>query len=268
VQRTLLVPLIARAQAGRWCPRLNPQDRFAADALTRTGENTDDCPLDFAVAINILWRTHRIRDIGLQFFEQHPRAEGVNLGAGLSHYFQWLAREHNRWRDVDLPDVVALRRQLLPAPDKHHRLQANDVRQPGWWQRLGLPERGDRRASPLLLVCEGLLMYMQPGEVQALVQEIGQHAPAGTELVCDFISPLGVGHALVTHQHPHEATTFTWGTHHAQDIADLHPRLQLLAEHSVAEAYGWCGQWLEQLSGPLTGGPMYALAHLRVRPTD
>lgn len=211
-------------------------------------------------AINILWRTRRIKDIARRFFEQHASARGINLGAGLTDYFQWLDNGRNRWLDVDMAQVVALRRQLLTTDHARHTTQTDNLQIPGWWQRLRLPHHG----GPLLLVCEGVLMYMQPPEIQAFFQEIGDHAPAGTELVCDFISPLGIGQTIAANRHPGEATAFTWGAQHARDIAGLHPRLQQVAEHSVAEAYGWCGHWLEALWSPLTGGPLYGLAHLRV----
>ena len=158
--------------------------------------------------------------------------------------------------------MIALRRQLLPTANVRHTMQADNLRKPGWWKRLHL----QRHQGPLLLVCEGVLMYMQADEIQAFFDEIGRHAPAGTELVFDFISPLGIGQAIAANRHADESTPFTWGVQHAQDMARLHPRLQGLAEHSVAEAYGWCGCWLEALWRPLTGGPLYGLAHLRVSP--
>ena len=107
-------------------------------------------------------------------------------------------------------------------------------------------------------------MYMQPTEVKAFVQEIGAHAPEGSELLCDFISPLGIGQPSPANREPGETVTFAWGAHNGQEIASMHPRLELLDQHSAAEAWGWGGSWLETLYTPWTGGPMYGLAHLKV----
>ncbi|MFM7025025.1 MAG: class I SAM-dependent methyltransferase [Limnohabitans sp.] len=260
VQRSLFIPLIVRAQAAAWCPMLDPGDAHAHNMLSRSGEPPGHYPTDMPTAINILWRTCRMRDIARHFFTQHPLAHGINLGAGLTDYFQWLDNGRNHWLDVDLAPVIALRRQLLPTRPKRHTMRVYDLRTAGWWQRLQL----QRRRAPLLLVCEGVLMYMQADEIQAFFREIGEHAPTGTELVCDFISPLGIGQTIAANRHPGDVTTFTWGTQHAQDLTRMHPRLQLVSEYSVAEAYGWCGSWLEALWSPLTGGPLYGLAHLRV----
>jgi hypothetical protein len=44
----------------------------------------------------------------------------------------------------------------------------------------------------------------------------------------------------------------------------MHPRLELIAQHSVAEAYGWAARWAELCWTPWTGGTLYGLARLRV----
>ena len=97
-----------------------------------------------------------------------------NLGAGLSDYFQWLDNGKNRWLDIDLPDVVALRQQLMPHTDARRETRIGDLRTAGWWNRLGLQRHNHR--NPLLLISEGVLMYMQPTEVKVFFQEIGEHA--------------------------------------------------------------------------------------------
>ena len=261
-QRSLFIPLIARARAAQWWPWLDPQDACAQQVLTRSCEPCASYPMDLPTAINVLWRTCRIRGMAQAFFARHPEALGVNLGAGLTDYFQWLDNGRNRWLDVDMPDVVKLRQQWLPPLPPRRRLAAADLREPGWFRRLQL----HRQQGPLMLVCEGVLMYMQATQVQAFFQELAEHAPTGSELVCDFISPWGIGQTIAANRHPHDAIAFTWGVHHTQDLARFHPRLQWLAEHSVAEAYGPYGHWLQWLCRPITGGPLYGLAHFRLSP--
>lgn len=262
VERTLFVPLMVRAQAALWNPLLDPQDERARQVLSRADPHSHDYPTDGVTALNILWRTQKIKEIASRFFEHFPHVQGVNLGAGLSDYFQWLDNGINRWLDVDLPEVVALRQQLMPLDSARTELRSGDLRLAGWWDRLGLQRHNHR--NPLLLISEGVLMYMQPSEVKAFFQEIGQHAPEGTELLCDFISPLGIGQTSPAHNAAGDAVAFSWGAHNGLEMASLHPRLELLEQYSVAEAYGWGGPWLEMVCSPWMGGPLYGLAHLKV----
>lgn len=262
VQATLLTPLLVRAQAPVWCPMLDPGDERARQALERWRPAPGEQPVDPATTLNILWRTHKIKELAHQFFGHFSHVQGINLGAGLSDYFQWLDNGENRWLDIDLPDVVQLRQKLMPPSGPRAEVLAEDLRVPGWWERLGLQRHNHHH--PLLLISEGVLMYMQPSEVKAFFQEIGAHAPEGSELLCDFISPLGIGQVTPARWQAQDAVDFHWGAHNGMEIASLHPRLELLDQHSVAEVYGWCGPWLEMLWSPLMGGPLYGLAHLKV----
>ncbi len=262
VSRSLFIPLAVRAQAATWCPRLDPHDARARQLLSDSGERPQDYPSDYPTAINILWRTCAIKAMAHRFFERHTNGLGANLGAGLSDYFQWLDNGQNRWIDVDLPEVVALRQQLMPDMPERVQLRSDDLRVAGWWNRLGLQR--ENHHNPLLLISEGLLMYMKPVEVKTFFHEVGEYAPEGSELLCDFISPLGIGQGPMAASLPGQAVGFGWGAHNGMEIASLHPRLELLEQHSVAEAYGWLGPWVEALCAPLTGGPLYGLAHLKV----
>ena len=262
VPRTLLVPLVARAQGGAVFPALDPQDRYAQEWLSAVGAEAVTSISDAQTVVNVLWRTGLIKQLGHGFFTRHPKSLGINLGAGLAHYFQWLGNGNNEWLDVDLKEVIDLRQSLVPQTSSRCVNQAMDITEPGWWNRLSLHERDERQ--PVLVVCEGILMYLQPAQVKRIIQEIGENAPEGSELLLDFVSPLAVGPtALWMHKEEPDAP-FAWGVHNGQEVGHWHPRLELLSQHSVSEAYGWGASWAEMFWGALTGGPLYGMARLRV----
>jgi len=167
VAHTLFLPMAIRAQAASLCPWLDPQDHRARTMVERMGLHMPIQPLDGVSVLNILWRTQKIRQIGQDFFERYAHVQGINLGAGLTDYFQWLDNGHNRWMDVDLPEVIHLRKRLLPETVARHEIRTEDLRISGWWNRLGLQKHNHR--NPLLLITEGVLMYMQPTEVKGLL---------------------------------------------------------------------------------------------------
>lgn len=258
--RTLFIALAARAQGALSFPSLNPHDGHAAQLLEASGAEVQTSPADQSVVMNVLWRTQMIKQLGHDFFEHHPHSTGINLGSGLAHYFQWLDNGCNRWIDVDLPEVIALRDGLLPTRSTRCQHKAMDITVPGWWKRLGL----HRHEEPVFLVCEGVLMYLQAAQVRSFLREIGDNAPEGSELVCDFISPIGIGQSALNDTAAHHDAVFTWGAHNGLELAGCHPRLELLSQHSASEALGWGGPLTELLWTPLTGGPLYGLAQLRV----
>ena len=262
VPRTLLIPLAARAKAATVFPSLDPQDLFAQAALQATGTEVHTSPIDTPTVINVLWRTKLIKQLGQAFFERHPQSPGVDLGAGLAHHFQWLSNGRNSWLDVDLPEVIALRQSLMHHTQQRCQHQSADLTHCGWWQGLDLPDSHPPR--PTLVVCEGVLMYLQPSQVRQLIREIAQNAPVDSELLLDFMSPLGIGRAWAPNIGETATAPFNWGAHNGLEIARIHPRLELLAQYSVSEAYGWAAPLAEMFWNPFTGGPLYGLAHLRV----
>lgn len=262
VCRTLLIPLVARARGGERYPALACQDAVAEQVLTHLGIDTRPYLQDHLTVQNILWRTQVILDEGRAFFAAHPDSLGVNLGCGLSQHFQWLDQGHNSWMDTDLPQVMAVRRTLLPHDAPRQRHAELDLREPGWWQRLGLPHGANDQ--PVFVLCEGVMMYLSPKQAHAVLAEFAEQAPPGSRMVLDTMSHVGRSMARF---HPTVGPTgaeFHWCPAQAGELTAPHPRLRLLQIRSVAECYGWMGSVTETCWMPWTGTPMYAVNTLGV----
>jgi O-methyltransferase involved in polyketide biosynthesis len=260
--RTLLIPLAARANAAQLFPRLDVGDRYAADGLALFEDGANRSWLEDKASMHaVLVRTAILRDLARAFFARHPRALGANLGCGLSHYFQWLDTGRNRWIDADLPVVTELRARM-PWPDQPHRhdCSVDLADEAHWWDMLGLAPKRD--AAPLLLLAEGVLPYLQPAQVNALLRTFGDRAPAGSLLIFDAVCSLAVGWAGL---HPSVGPTgaqFCWGPRALKDLTAPHERLRLLSEHSVMESYGFpyaqAWPWFRWLAG-VPFYPVYCL---------
>lgn len=262
VPSTLLIPLVARARGARYFPWLDCRDAVAEELLQRLGADVEALLNDLPTLFQVLWRTGAVKAAAQAFFADYPQGLGANLGCGLTQHFQWLDGGANQWLDADLPEVMALRRKLLPVQCARMRHADVDLTEPGWWQRLGLPSRSS--AQPVLVVCEGVLIYLQPAQVQAVLAEFAQCAPPGSRMVLDVLTRQAVGWAA---RHPSVGPTgaeFCWGVGRMAELVAVHPRLALLREQSVAEAYGWAGLALDMLTRPWLGAPLYGLATLGV----
>ena len=262
VPSTLLIPLAARAHGARRFPWLACDDAEAARLLDCLGADVRPLLDDAPTVLNILWRTRLLKAAGQAFFREHPASPGVSLGCGLSHHFQWLDTGRNTWIDADLPEVMALRERLLPTHGSRHCHAGIDLRVPGWWQRLGLPTGPG--APPVFLLCEGVLMYLEPAQVQAVLTEFAEQAPPGSQWVCDVIAQLGVGQAHCNPSLGPTGAEFHWGVRDMAELTAPHPRLRLQAQHSVSECYGWIGTLAEWCLSPWVPTPLYALVTLGV----
>lgn len=263
VPSTLRIPLAARALGGTLFPHLAVDDRHAATALAHMGDDGQQWLRDRKSIYGNLVRTHIFRDQARAFVASHPEAHVVNLGCGLSDYLQWIDNGRMRMIDADLPEVMGIRRRIMPATHERHRLSDVDLTAPDWWTRLVLPARRDE--APVFLLCEGVLMYLAPATVKAVLATFGEHAPAGSAFCFDAMCWLSAGKARYHGSVRHTEAQFLWGPRRTAELAGAHPRLVLQGVHRVMKDYGTAFALMETLFQACSGVPIYAVYSLTTR---
>lgn len=266
VSETLLIPLIARAQARTRFPDLG----FADPAAERVLSQLDVDPQRFGQHVptmrGAIIRAQAFDRIAAAFAGAHPGGLAVSLGAGLDTRAERAAAGRLTWTDLDLPAVAALRERLLP-PAAGQRLVPGSVTDPDWTRKIGW-EPG----RPLLLIAEAVLIYLHPAEVRAFLTSLPGRFPTGAEIALDYGAPLMIRN---TSRHPGLKNTdarFQWSARGARQIARQHPRLRALADRNLTTSAvmpGPQGQALAVTSRSLraaTGGWLYGLAHLAIQP--
>lgn len=182
-QRTLLIPLLGRARAARDGSTLlhDPLAAEIADrlqpgfmtAISRIHRQSDAVHIARARVLDDLIRT---------FLATHPRGTIVNLGAGLDTAFFRVDNGELRWIDVDLPDVIELRRALLPS-DKRVRAIARSFLDLSWLESLSGSGEGD------FILAAGLFIYFDRHTVREFIDRLAEALPGG-ELAFDYQSKM------------------------------------------------------------------------------
>ncbi|QBD74523.1 class I SAM-dependent methyltransferase [Ktedonosporobacter rubrisoli] len=113
-----------------------------------------------------------------KFLALHPSGMVVALGEGLETQFWRIDNGQVHWLTVDLPEVIDLRRRLLP---QNNRLQmlACSALDLSWAQHVDFTQ-------DILIVAQGLLMYFEPAEAHKLLDAIAERFPGG-EMLFDTI---------------------------------------------------------------------------------
>ncbi|MBW0102319.1 class I SAM-dependent methyltransferase [Pseudonocardia sp. KRD291] len=183
LEQTLLAPLQARAHDARRRRPLVP-DPAAAGVVDLIGPEIGTGATgpaaaprldDLATVLRGAIFDHWVRE----FLTAHPSGTVVELGAGLSTRAERLmtdVRADTNWVDVDLPEVTALRRELLPET-AGRRFVAGSVLDEDWLDVVReLP-------GPYLLVSESVLTLLPEQGVQRVVFTIGSVLPGATLLM-------------------------------------------------------------------------------------
>ena len=261
VPSTLRIPLAARAFGDAMFPDVAVGDAFAATIMEALGDDGRTWLEDRGCVYGVLARTLCFRSVAQRFLQAQPGGLIGNMGCGLSHYFQWLDNGQMSLIDVDLPEVLAIRKHLLPPTTARHRHQELDLRTADWWSELSLP---DRHGAPVCLMSEGVLMYLPQGQVASMLHTFGEHAPADSVFMFDALSWVTVGQART---HPLVRLTdaeFTWGPRSLSELTSPHPRLQLEAVHQVMDGFSTAHSLVGSTFRFFTGVPFYAVYVLRV----
>ena len=115
----------------------------------------------------------------VRFLADRPDATVVALGEGLETQFWRVDNGRVRWLTVDLPETIAVRRELLPSPPRG-RLLACSALDTRWLDEVD-PGAG------VLVTAQGLLMYLAPAEVHGLLTTCAARIPSGA-LLFDAVS--------------------------------------------------------------------------------
>ncbi|KAI1371097.1 putative polyketide synthase protein [Hypoxylon crocopeplum] len=220
-QETLMGPLIARARDARMPnPVLN--DIYAAQVLDNIDHDIEKFGIDDTKATMHTLRALCLDRWVVEFLASNPQSTVVHLACGLDSRWQRLKPDltKTRWIDLDLPDVVELRSKLIPCPQGDYKLVAADVTEEAWLEQIP----ADR---PTVVICQGLLMYLEEEQGKQLIQRLVNHFKTG-QLIIDCVGTimLSLQGKLETLQAT--GSSFKWGVDDPNTLVALHPQLKIL----------------------------------------
>ena len=104
------------------------------------------------------------------------RSVVVHIGCGLDSRFERVAARDSRveWYDLDLPEVIALRRELLGDAGGRYHLLACSVLDDAWLETVSV-----QRPRPILLLAETVFVYFAEAQAKALVLKLRDRFPGG-----------------------------------------------------------------------------------------
>jgi O-methyltransferase involved in polyketide biosynthesis len=147
-------------------------DTYAEAAVRRIDFPFEKLAVGGGAAITLPFRAKHLDGWAREFLDAHPSATVLHMGCGLdTRVFRIDPPDTVRWYDVDLAEVIELRRQLYPDRPDYEMITtvAGDLR---WLD--GIP--GDR---PVLVVGEGFVQYLPVDDRGALFNRITEQFPSG-----------------------------------------------------------------------------------------
>ncbi len=217
-QETLLIVLYAKAQPG------NPLffDPKAQEILGRVDYDFSKLRVPYKTVVLVCQRAKKLDAVARAFMAEHPNGVVVHLGCGLDSRFWRVDNGQVEWYDLDMPPVIDLRRKFYPDQDRYH-LIASSVTDLDWVNAVTAKDQ------PVLIVAEGLLMYLSESDVKRLVLRLRGVFP-GCRLIADVFSRMTARSATKHPSLQQTGANLGWGVDDPHEVENWAPGIHLLEE--------------------------------------
>jgi O-methyltransferase involved in polyketide biosynthesis len=194
VPDTYLAPLYWKAMESQR-PDAMIKDEKAVALVTKMGldfSRVKQIPMNELLQAMRLIFTREMDRYARDFLSRHPKAVVVHIGCGLDSRFERVDNGWVEWYDLDVPEVIGLRRKLIGDEGGRHHLLGCSVLEDTWLKAVAAPA-GLKVQSPrpFLFLAETVFVYLIEAQVKSLVLTLRDHFP-GAELVFDGWRPFEV----------------------------------------------------------------------------
>ncbi len=187
VQETLVIPLFGRLVCSERFPELfsDPEAKRICDSLDydfAEKRKKMESPAGLFGALEVAQRQYDLRCEVEEYLKENPEAAVVNLGCGLDDTFRKCDNGLCRGYNIDLPDVIAVREELLPAGEREKNL-ACDLNDFSWMDMIDA-------SNGAVFFAAGVFYYFKTEDVKRLFSNMAERFP-GCVLVFDSCNERG-----------------------------------------------------------------------------
>lgn len=223
VSETLFVPLYYRAEENcRPDPML--KDPRAVEIVEKVDFDFSWLKGQEFEKTTVLMRARQFDHITGEFLAGNPRGIVVDIGCGLDTRFYRVDNGSVSWFDLDYPEVIRVREELLGSPPPRCQNIAHSALDFQWLDVLQ-----DSRKQTHLFIAEGVFPYLSEVEIKRLVLQLKTCFP-GSELLFDAIPAI---FPRFSHLHPSLKGTKArakWGMKDPHDLEKWSDGIRLLSD--------------------------------------
>ena len=181
VQETLIIPLYSRKLCSELYPNIY-RDKTAVQLINKIDydfsqvEKNSRSLMQRFGALEVAMRQNDLAWEVRDYLKDHPKAAVVNLGCGLDNTGRSCDNGSCKIYNLDFPDVIAVRNELLPADEREENIPC-DLNNTKWFEKIDA-------SGGAIFFASGVFYYFLTEQVKALVQAMADIFP-GVVLVFD-----------------------------------------------------------------------------------
>lgn len=197
---TLIIPLYGKAKMSKMGVF---KDLYAEAAIDKLDYNYSKLKIHNKTQVMLAMRAAIIDGYTNDFISENPNCLVLHLGCGLDARYMRLGLHIKKWYDLDFPEVIDIKKQLYHETENYKYISSS-VTEFRWIENIEAIE------DKVLIVAEGLFMYLSESEIKALFRALKSKFGSYT-IIFDAYSKLT---AKTSKNHPSLKTTgatVKWG---------------------------------------------------------
>lgn len=225
VQKTLFLPLWGRAQASLMQEPVL-YDRRAVELIDQMDFDFSALYKNFGLfhALSLAVRAKEFDAILLDFISRKGSASVINIGAGLDTSFSRVGSKNVRWFDVDMPEVIELRKKLIPETSDMSEISKS------MFDKSFINDIGD--ADNLLFIVGGVFMYFEEAKVRQFFEQLASEFQ-NAEIIFDVLSPSFIRYYnRKLSKSGFKGAVMKWGIRDLSIIEGWNPTLKVLRHYA------------------------------------
>ena len=222
VPETMLQTVYARAKESRGRGAIH--DAKAEEIIEKLDYDFSLADKDTAMHSGVIARTIVLDRLTKSWLAAHPGAVVVNIACGLDTRCYRMSG-YTHWYNLDLPETMAVREKLLPESGTISQIAMSAMED--WGSEIS------EQNVPVLILIEGLTMYLSEADVQRIFTVISSRFSNATVFV-ETMNPMVVKRFKEKSIEGSHAK-FTWGIKNGKALAELLPGFRFMEEHSLTE---------------------------------
>jgi len=167
----------------------------------------------------VLARAYTMDEEIKKFIEKYPDCVIVSIGCGLDTRFERLDNEKIRWYNLDLPEVIEIRKLFFKENDRVKNI-SKSVFESDWTKEVVT------NGKELLIISEGVFMFFDEDKVKKILEILVNNFNK-FELHLDLLYK---GTIKIASKHDilkkMKNVTFKWGVKDGSEVINLEPKLK------------------------------------------
>ena len=219
---TLFIPLLGKAV-------MSKENLFLKD--TKAEEIISELKYDFNKLKQSKWlsmymslRSLIIDDICNDYISKYSDITVIHLGCGLDSRCLRVNRSFKYWYDIDYKEVISIREKFYSNSDKYQMI-GSSVIDYSWLDKI-------KESENIMIVAEGLTMYLSEKEIQDFVLEINKKL-GSVYLIFDAYSKKAVRVSKIKNPVNQMNAKVKYGMDNVNDFLSLNNNLEYLNTHLI-----------------------------------